>query len=263
MIPYTPKETYTIDDLCELVTLLRRPDGCPWDKVQTHTSLRSDLIEETYEVIEAIDRDDPKMMREELGDLLLQVVFHARLEEEQGRSTFSDIVTDVCAKLVERHPHVFSTTNAETTEEALASWESVKTKSKGQTTVTETLEEVAKPLPALMRAQKVRKRAAKSDMPALEKDALLAQMQDSLSALQAAAQADDKDAATKALGSLFFCGAGVASAMGLEAEQSLTDTTNAFISQFAAFEDNAAEKPLNTVTRADWQAQEETEHAAG
>ena len=108
------------------MTLLRSKDGCPWDKVQTHESIRPDLIEETYEVIEAIDQNDPEMLREELGDLLLQVVFHSRIETEQGHFTLDDVCTDICNKLIIRHPHVFSTVQADTTEEVLKNWDTIK-----------------------------------------------------------------------------------------------------------------------------------------
>ena len=144
MIPYEKKEHYTIDDLAEIVTLLRSKDGCPWDKVQTHESIRPDLIEETYEVIEAIDQNDPEMLREELGDLLLQVVFHSRIETEQGHFTLDDVCTDICNKLIIRHPHVFSTVQADTTEEVLKNWDTIKEETKHQTTRTQTLEAVAK-----------------------------------------------------------------------------------------------------------------------
>ena len=147
MIPYEKKEHYTIDDLAEIVTLLRSKDGCPWDKVQTHESIRPDLIEETYEVIEAIDQNDPEMLREELGDLLLQVVFHSRIETEQGHFTLDDVCTDICNKLIIRHPHVFSTVQADTTEEVLKNWDTIKEETKHQTTRTQTLEAVAKTLP--------------------------------------------------------------------------------------------------------------------
>ena len=136
MIPYEKKEHYTIDDLAEIVTLLRSKDGCPWDKVQTHESIRPDLIEETYEVIEAIDQNDPEMLREELGDLLLQVVFHSRIETEQGHFTLDDVCTDICNKLIIRHPHVFSTVQADTTEEVLKNWDTIKDGTKHQTTRT-------------------------------------------------------------------------------------------------------------------------------
>ena len=174
MIPYEKKEHYTIDDLAEIVTLLRSKDGCPWDKVQTHESIRPDLIEETYEVIEAIDQNDPEMLREELGDLLLQVVFHSRIETEQGHFTLDDVCTDICNKLIIRHPHVFSTVQADTTEEVLKNWDTIKEETKHQTTRTQTLEAVAKTLPALMRAQKVCKRALKDNNRFLCNESVLA-----------------------------------------------------------------------------------------
>lgn len=159
MIPYEMKDRYTIADLAEIVALLRSKDGCPWDKVQTHASIRTDLIEETYEVIEAIDQSDPVLLQEELGDLLLQVVFHAQIETEQQHFTLEDVCTDICKKMIIRHPHVFSTVKADTTEEVLKNWDEIKEETKHQTTRTQTLEAVAKTLPALMRAQKVCKRA--------------------------------------------------------------------------------------------------------
>ena len=156
MNAYPEKQHYTADDLAAIIAILRDPDnGCPWDKVQTHESIRPDLIEETYEVIEAIDQNDPEMLREELGDLLLQVVFHSRIETEQGHFTLDDVCTDICNKLIIRHPHVFSTVQADTTEEVLKNWDTIKEETKHQTTRTQTLEAVAKTLPALMRAQKV------------------------------------------------------------------------------------------------------------
>lgn len=162
MMTYPQKERYDINDLIEVIRMLRLPDGCPWDKVQTHESIRMNFIEEVYEVIEAIDKNDTALMREELGDVLMQVVFHAQMEREQGNFDFDDVCDEVCRKLIIRHPHVFSNVQAGNTDEAVNSWEQVKQQTKGQTTYTETLESVAVSLPALMRAQKVGKRAAKS-----------------------------------------------------------------------------------------------------
>ena len=139
MIPYEMKDRYTIADLAEIVALLRSKDGCPWDKVQTHASIRTDLIEETYEVIEAIDQSDPVLLQEELGDLLLQVVFHAQIETEQQHFTLEDVCTDICKKMIIRHPHVFSTVKSDTTEEVLKNWDEIKEETKHQTTRTQTL----------------------------------------------------------------------------------------------------------------------------
>ena len=116
------KERYTFDDLVTVVEVLRSPVGCPWDIEQTHKSIRKDFIEETYEVIEAIDTENPELLREELGDVLLQVVFHAQIEAEEGRSTVEDVANDVCIKLIHRHPHVFGEVEADTSEKVLSHW---------------------------------------------------------------------------------------------------------------------------------------------
>lgn len=155
------KECYDINDLISIVRLLRSPDGCPWDREQTHSSVRNDFIEETYEVIEALDKKDMSLLREELGDVLLQVVFHSVIEEECGSFGFDEVVNDICAKLVLRHPHVFGDVDADTSEKVLKNWDKIKQKSKGQTTVYETLESVCSSLPALLRSQKTVKRADK------------------------------------------------------------------------------------------------------
>lgn len=155
------KEKYDIDDLITIMRLLRSPDGCPWDREQSHLSIRNDFIEETYEAIEAIDKGDTALLREELGDVLLQVIFHSAIEEEGGGFCFGDVVNDICAKLVLRHPHVFGNVDADTSEKVLKNWDAIKQKSKGQTTVSETLDSVCSALPALMRAQKTIKRADK------------------------------------------------------------------------------------------------------
>ena len=153
MVTYPQKEKYDINDLIEVIRLLRQPDGCPWDKEQTHASVRMNFIEEVYEVIEAIDKQDTALMREELGDVLMQVVFHTQMEREQGNFTCEDVCDEVCRKLIIRHPHVFSNVQVSDTGEVLNNWEQIKQQTKGQTTYTETLESVAVSLPALMRAQ--------------------------------------------------------------------------------------------------------------
>ena len=157
------KEAYTISDLLVIMRLLRAPDGCPWDKVQTHQSIRQNFIEETYEAVEAIDKEDYDLMREELGDVLMQVIFHSIMEEEAGRFTFDDVCNEVCKKLIIRHPHVFGNVNAETPDEVLRNWDAIKMQTKSQKKVADSVDDVAKSLPALMRAQKVQKRSAKSE----------------------------------------------------------------------------------------------------
>lgn len=159
---YKNGEKMLISDLRAITGLLRAPDGCPWDREQTHESIRGNFIEETYEVVEAIDTSDTELLEEELGDVLLQVVFHACIEEEKGGFDFDDVTDGICRKLILRHPHVFGDVNADTTEQVLLNWDKIKQRSKRQTTVTETLRSVAKSLPALMRAEKLIGRAAKA-----------------------------------------------------------------------------------------------------
>lgn len=257
MIPYEKKERYTVEDLMEIVSLLRSENGCPWDKVQTHQSIRTDLIEETYEVIEAIDQDDPAMLREELGDLLLQVAFHTSIEEERQRFTREDVYTEICEKLITRHPHVFSTVQADTTEEVLTNWDAIKEASKHQTTRTQTVEAVPKTFPALMRGQKTFKRAVKGDtcmQDTLSGDFLVTACKEALAQLNFEEMLEKT--AGEQMGYLLFCLAALSHKLGISAEQALTDTTNRFVDLFAKAEASCLSegKALTQCTEADWAA---------
>lgn len=131
-IHYPKKESYNVEDLRRIVEHLRSEEGCPWDREQTHESIRQDLLEETYEAAEAIDLQDTELLKEELGDVLLQVVFHSRMEEEKGSFDFDAVCDGICRKLITRHPHVFADVNVENTDEVLTNWEKIKQESKGQ-----------------------------------------------------------------------------------------------------------------------------------
>ena len=139
-----------MQDLLQIMEILRSENGCPWDREQTHESIRGNFIEETYEAVEAIDKKDPVLLREELGDVLLQVVFHARMEEEVNSFNFGDVVNDICEKLIIRHPHIFGDVKVCGTEEVLNNWEAIKNQVKGTKTQTERLEAVPRVYPALM-----------------------------------------------------------------------------------------------------------------
>lgn len=171
------KERYTTEDLLEIMAILRMPGGCPWDIEQTHESIRNNFIEEVYEAVEAIDKRDPAMLREELGDVLLQVIFHARIAEEAGEFSYSDVVDEICRKLIVRHPHVFGVTSenesavgevrdgaavAETAEAVIKNWDAIKRQTKDQSTLREELDGVSRALPALMRAAKLAGKAMKT-----------------------------------------------------------------------------------------------------
>lgn len=160
MVDFKQKEKYDINDLLEIMRLLRAPGGCPWDAQQTHMSIRKNLIEETYEVIEAIDKDDKELMTEELGDLLMQVVFHAQMEQEAGNFDFGDVTDGVCKKLIERHPHVFGEVEVSGVGDVLNNWDAIKRRSKGQKKGSEPMLSIPRELPALMRATKIQQKAA-------------------------------------------------------------------------------------------------------
>ncbi len=155
------KKEYGFDDLCTIMRILRSNNGCAWDKEQTHESIRKNFIEEAYEVCEAIDEKSPTHLCEELGDVLLQVVFHAEMENEKKVFDINDVTTGICSKLIHRHPHVFGEVNADTPEKVLANWDAIKTEEKKQTCLADELDGISKTLPSLMRMQKIAKKAAK------------------------------------------------------------------------------------------------------
>ena len=164
------QDSYTVDDLRLIVTILRSAEGCPWDREQTHKSIIPGMIEESYEVVEAIECESAEMLREELGDVLLQIVFHADIEREQGSFDLDDTVTDICRKMIIRHPHVFANVDAKTSDVVLENWDKIKAQTKQQKDLGERLDSIAKPLPALIRTQKVMRKTAKEmevPMPAV------------------------------------------------------------------------------------------------
>lgn len=162
------KESYDISDLVEIMKILRVE--CPWDREQTHESIRNNLIEETYEVVEAIDTNNKTLMREELGDLLLQVVFHASMEEEQGIFNFTDVSNDICKKLIHRHPHIFSDVLADSAEQVLTNWDKIKQVEKNQKSLSDELKSVSKALPSLVRGYKIAKKAGKQGIEIANSD---------------------------------------------------------------------------------------------
>ena len=209
------QEHYNHRDLVELVRLLRSPEGCPWDRAQTHQSVRRGVLEEAYEVAEAIDRNDPAMMTEELGDLLMQVLFHIDIGEEQGRFTAEEVYDRICKKLIFRHPHIFADApdaNASTED----GWAAIKRQEKGQKTLSEELDGIAKTLPALTRAEKIAGKCYRGE----EKDLSMVE--------QAAHQfALRQDAAS--LGELLFAAARQAKALKIDPEEALHQKNLALI----------------------------------
>ena len=227
------KDTYTFEDLRDVLRVLRAPGGCPWDMEQDHKSIRENFIEETYEVVEAIDAGDLDLMREELGDVLMQVVFHTQMEEEAGTFSMEDVTTEVCKKLIYRHPHVFADTVADTSAEVLVNWEALKNKEKSRETVTDTLLSVPKQYPALLRAQKVGKKAAKVgfDFPSPEEAAK--KITEETAELLTATD----ETRMEELGDLLFAVVNTARQYGISAEEALAKATDKFISRFSKVEE--------------------------
>ena len=239
MSRFLQKDSYGIDDLLAIVALLRdKQEGCPWDLAQTHESIRQNFIEETYEAVDAIDLQDRALLQEELGDVLLQVVLHSQMEAEEGHFSFDAVCDGVCKKLILRHPHIFGEGKGGSAQEVLQNWDEIKKIEKGQKTGADAVLAVPAALPALMRAQKVQKRAGKAgaDLPdkALAADAVW----DAAGALRSALEKGEGE--QEALGALLFSAVAAARFAGCDAEEALTRATDAFTRRFVAMEQLAA-----------------------
>lgn len=216
MIAYPTKPQYTADDLAAIIAILRDPqNGCPWDKVQTHASIRMNFLEEAYEAVDAIDLDDPHLLCEELGDVLMQVVFHAQIEAEAGRFTWQQVCDGVCRKLIARHPHIFGG------DDSIKDWDALKNKEKGRLTLQDDLASVPQALPALMRAAKLQKRAARYGVQ------VAADAQQIARQAQALQQAQGEPAA-QAAGELLFAAVALARQAGVDPEQALQQYNSGF-----------------------------------
>lgn len=225
------KERYTFDDLVHIVELLRSEGGCPWDIEQTHKSIRNDFIEETYEVIEAIDTDNPALLREELGDVLLQVVFHARIETEEQRFDIDDVANDICAKLIYRHPHVFGEVQVKDSDEVLGNWEKLKSIEKSRKTLTDKLTSIPPMLPALIRAQKVGKKASFFDFENIGD--VYDKLDEEIAEVKDAAASGDRNDIEEEIGDLLLTVTSLARKLGVNSEEALYKATNKFIERFS------------------------------
>lgn len=239
MVNFEMKSHYSYEDLLQVIHILRSPEGCPWDKVQTHQSIRREFLEETYEAVEAIDRNDLAMMREELGDVLMQVVFHADIEADAGHFTMDDVCDEITKKMIYRHPHVFGNVDANTTEQVLVNWEELKRKEKHQETAAQTLDAVARTLPQLWRAEKVQKKAAKVGFDWADIHGALDKLDEETSELRQAVAAQSNVA--EELGDVLFAAVKVARFAGVDPETALNDTCEKFIRRFR-FMEEAAQK---------------------
>lgn len=235
-------ENYGMDDLLKIMELLRAPGGCPWDRAQTHQSIRDNMLEEAYEAADAIDRMDMENLREELGDVLLQVVFHSSMASQAGYFTFDDVVNGVCQKLVFRHPHVFGTVDAKDPDGALSTWDAQKREEKGQKTAADALDSVARALPALTRAAKLQSKAAKAGFDWREAAPAMDKLSEELEEFQAAVREGSN--MEEELGDLLFAAVKAGRFAGVDGETALQKACEKFIRRFRRVE-QLASAPLD------------------
>ena len=229
--------------------LLLGPYGCPWDREQSHETLKKYLLEESYETIDAIDRKNLEALAEELGDLTLQPVFHARLAERDGEFKFNDPLTNICEKLIRRHPHVFGNLEVAGADEVLTNWDAIKKQEKP--VATSILEGVPKAMPALARANEISKRAVRAGFEWPDIDGVLAKVREELLELEEAIQQGDKDHVKAEIGDLLFTIVNLARWQSIDPEDSLRLMLNRFQSRFQ-FMEAMTEKPLSELTLDEW-----------
>ncbi len=262
VLDFLCKESYDLRDFVALITFLRSPDGCPWDQVQTHESIRRNFLEETYEVCEAIDAGDTAHLKEELGDVLMQVLFHTDIEREAGHFDIDDVADAACKKLVYRHPHVFRRDEPDAPD-----WDTIKQRERAQTTTAEAMDSVARSLPALWRCEKIQAKAARTGFEWPDADAALDKVAEETQELREAVASGDADAVTEELGDLLFAAVKVARFAGIDPEQAAHAACEKFIRRFAAMEAAAADSgvPLEQRTLAQmqplWQQAKQTASA--
>ncbi len=238
MINFVRKPQYGYEDLLEIIRLLRSEDGCPWDKAQTHQSIRRGLLEEAYEAAEAIDNDDPVLLKEELGDVLMQVVFHADIESDAGRFTIDDVCDGVVKKLLFRHPHVFGSECEDSPESVPVSWDKLKRQEKGQKTVADSMDSVARSLPGLWRAEKLQNKAASAgfEWPAVQ--GALDKLEEEVGELRRAVE--EGGDVPEELGDVLFAAVKVGRFCACDPEDAVNGTCEKFIRRFRAVENGAA-----------------------
>lgn len=245
------KDTYdSIEDLVNIMELLRSPEGCPWDREQTHESIKRCVIEEAYELAEAIEKDDDECIIEELGDLLLQVVFHCQIAREDGYFSLRDVINSICTKMIRRHPHVFSDVTVEGTEDVLSNWDDIKKVEKSIETVTDEMKRVAKGLPALIRAEKIQKKAQKVGFEWDNVDDAFNKVFEEYNEVKEVYKSKNELRILDEIGDLFFAIVNVSRFLNIDSEEALNSTCDKFISRFGFIEDSAKElgKSLDDMT---------------
>ncbi len=227
--------------LVRLMATLRGPEGCPWDRKQTAESLKPFLIEECFEVVDALEEAKPEKVKEELGDLLFQIIFHARIAEEAGQYDIGDVVTAIVEKMTRRHPHVFGAEKLSTDREVLSNWEEIKKKEKGYEDRKSILEGVPKNLPSLLRAHRLQERAARVGFDWSHLQEALPKLDEEIAEFKESLQRDRADKIEEELGDVFFMLVNIARFLDVDPEEALRKTISKFIHRFRYIEEQSAQ----------------------
>ena len=244
MVDWTYKDKYDLNDFIHIIDVLRSPGGCPWDIKQTHESLKRNAVEEAYEVCDAIDEGSMEHLREELGDLLMQVIFHASIEKERGGFDLDDVSNEAVKKLVHRHPHVFADVKADTPDEVLANWDAIKRADRGQQSVSSAMDGIPRGLPGLMRSEKIQNKAAKVGFDWPEVSGAMDKLREEVGELQEGIDAGDIENIKEELGDVLFSAVNVARFYKLDSEELMHSACAKFIRRFKYLEEHAAEKGM-------------------
>ncbi len=245
MVDFEFKKNYGFEDLLAIMAILRSPGGCPWDREQTHKSIKQSFIEETYEVIEAINKDDKDLLCEELGDVLLQVVFHAQMEKEAGVFDMSNVCDGICKKLIERHPHVFGDVQVDSSAQVLDNWDTIKRKSKQQYTQGQAMQKIPLELPALMRAQKLQGKAKKAGFDWDDVSGAYDALQREVAELKEAQSCGNKEKMQDELGDVLFSVVNIARFLDVDAEQALMGANDKFLLRYLLVESLAQSRGID------------------
>ena len=233
---------YGYIELVDIISKLRSENGCPWDKEQTHQTLIPCLLEESYELMEALQNNDMKLMKEELGDVLLQVVMHSQIAKEENEFDINDVINDIAKKLVYRHPHVFKDTKVKDSEEVLRNWEELKKQEKNEKTLVEAMDRVAKTLPALIRSQKVQKKAIKNEALEINVEGLANEVKLALDNFEDTDKTVVKADKTELIGELLFNIVKISTFFDINPEIALTKSVEKFINRFRYIENSRVNK---------------------
>ena len=244
-IPRDFENKKDFNDLVEIIDKLRGEDGCPWDMEQTHESIKNELLEEAYEVVDAINNDDIDSMIEELGDVLLHVVFHSSIGKDDGYFNIYDVISTICNKMIYRHPHVFGDKNVSGSKEVLKNWEELKKQEKNFDTITDEMNAIAKALPSLTRAHKVQKKAAKVGFDWDKVEEAASKVEEELKEVLEVYKSEDKDKIKGEVGDLIFACVNVARLLNINEEEAVNITIQKFINRFSFIEKEAIKMNRN------------------